>query len=322
MKYKNKKITAGLFAYGETGFAALRGLMSDFEVKWIILSLAQGSQDTISVESLALKQKIPVYKINSANDLFKIINKNIPEIVIISSYDKVLPEKILSLTKFINIHHGDLPRWRGRANINWAIINGRKDIGLTFHEAIPNLDEGNIYKQISVPITNMDTVKSVYDKFNYLIEKNIAEVAKKVVGGFPGKPQIGRGTYCCTRLPEDGYIDWSKKSSQIYNLIRGLTKPYPGAFTYFEGKKMIIWDAQIPANPKKFEGRIPGRIVQIQKGYGVEVLTGDSTIIVKNVQYEGKDIDVGNIIKSVKKTLGINFHEFYEKLNRYFKENE
>ena len=307
----------GLFAYGETGLSALKGLVNYFEVLWIITPpKGLETQDSSSVEEMAKDKGIKIVRTNSNSEIYDLISKDIPAAVVISTYNKILSEKILKLTKFINIHHGALPRWRGRANINWAIILGRDEIGLTFHKASIDLDSGDIYAQFMVPITKDDNVKTVYDKFNNLIEMNLSDIVKKVIEGIKGKKQEMKGTYCCTRLPEDGLIDWKNGTIQIDRLVRALTKPYPGAFTYFEGKKLIIWESEIPKNPNIYEGRIPGRVVAIHRERGVEILTGDSSIIIKNVEYDGKETNASEVINSVKKTLGINIVQLYEAVQK------
>lgn len=310
--------TVGLFAYGETSYSALKSLLNQFKVLWIITPPKDTSSDLLPVESLAKKSGVKIIRTNAKKDIVEIIAKNTPDAVVISTYNKMLSSDILKSTKFINIHHGDLPRFRGRANINWALINDRKEIGLTFHQAISDLDAGNIYAQYIVRITDIDTVKTIYDKFNDLIEQHTAKIVEKVVRGFKGKKQEGKPTYCCTRLPEDGYIEWNKTSREIYNLVRGLTHPYPGAFTYLEGKKLYVWNCEIPPNPKPYEGRIPGRIIEIHKGYGVEVLTKDSSIIIKDVMYDGKNVNASLVITSVKTSLGINITKLYEQVQRFF----
>jgi methionyl-tRNA formyltransferase len=306
----------GLFAYGEMGESVLRSLLEKFTVQWVILP-SQGAQTNKeqSTEQLAIEKKIPVSYASSFIELSKYIQTHTPDLVVIASFNKILPEKILLLTKFMNVHIGDLPRYRGRATVNWAIINNRSEIGLTIHEVAPDLDAGNIYDQHMIPISHEDTCGTIYKAIDRYLAKNISQIADKVLKGYQGEAQSGEATYCCTRLPEDGLIDWDNTSKDIYNFIRAITKPYPGAFTYFEGKKMIIWDAEIPKNPKVYEGRIPGRVGAILPDFGVEVLTGDSVIIVKSISYEGKVHNASQIIKSIKKTLGINWVALYEKMN-------
>jgi len=310
------KKTVGLLAYGEMGNAALQALLECFSVKWIVLPPIDGQSATEELtEKLARKRKIKVVHPLSIKELAFHIKQNKTDLVIIASFSKILSQDELDITKYINVHLGDLPRFRGRANVNWAIINGRKKICVTIHEVAPDLDAGNIYEQKMISILETDTVKAVYDKINRYLSQNLCKVAGKVINGYKGTRQKGKSTYCCTRLPEDGLIDWNKTSKQIYDFVRALTNPYPGAFTYFEGKKMIIWSAEIKKPCKIYEGRIPGRIAEIIPGIGVEVLTGDSVILIKNVSYLGKECNASDVIKSVKKTLGINWVELYESLH-------
>lgn len=303
-------------AYGQMAPFALESLLSSFKVTAIITPPAGKNlyrpQKNLAVETLARQHHIPIIKSDKFSDLETAINKYQPQAVLIASYHKVIPASILGLSKFINIHHGDLPRWRGRANVNWAIILGKKFIGLTYHEAIPDLDAGAIYAQLKIPIIDRDTVKTVYDKINRYVQKYSAPVIKKVLQSYAGRPQRGQPTYCITRLPEDGLIDWSQSTVTIDRLVRALTHPYPGAFTYFNGKKLTVWKTVIPRQPRRYVGRIPGRIALIHKNLGVEVLTGNSSIILTSVTYGHQSGNATDFIKSVNASLGINWVEAYE----------
>jgi methionyl-tRNA formyltransferase len=315
--------TIGLFAYGEMGETALCALIPKYTVQWIILpptSIQTESEHT--TEQTANKHHIPVIYYTNKKQLYNFVQDSTPEVILIASFNQILTPELLALTKFINIHLGDLPRYRGRANINWAIINGRHEIGVTVHEVIPALDAGNIYLQKLLAISDHDTVKNLYDKINTFLQENLCDVIDKVLSGYNGIKQKGTATYCCTRIPEDGLIDWSKQTKEIYNLIRGLTRPYPGAFTYFEGKRVIVWDAEIPNNPKIFEGSIPGRVASVIQNKGVEVLTGDGVLLIKTIHFEGRDYNASEIITSIKATLGINWVDFYEKIQNVLQQYE
>jgi len=304
-------------AYGQMAPFALKSLLFSFEVVSIITPPAgknlYRSQAILPVESLARQHNIPIVKNDKFSSLEKAITAYQPQAVLIASYHKVIPAHILKLTKFINIHHGDLPRWRGRANVNWAIILGKPYIGLTYHEAIPDLDAGAIYAQYKIPITARDTVKTVYDKINHYVKTHSASVVNQVIQGYSGRPQRGQATYCITRLPEDGLIDWNQSTMAINRLVRALTHPYPGAFTYFNGKKLIIWKTIIPQKPRNYVGRIPGRIALIHQDLGVEVLTGDSSIIITKAIYGRKSGLASDFIKTVNASLGINWVDLYER---------
>lgn len=309
-----------LLAYGEMGRSALVSLKRFFEVVGVVTPEKKRSlyrsTDVLAVEKVATEFSIPIKRTNSLGDLERLVKTLKPDAVVICSYNKIIPAAILSLSKFINVHHGDLPRWRGRANLNWAIILGRKTVGVTIHEAVEELDAGNIYAQFTIRLDTRETISTLYHKVNMIVEKNLARVVVQVLEGYTGRPQKGKATYCCTRLPEDGLIDWNKSSTEIDRLIRGLSEPFPGAFSYLDGERIIIWEAQTPPHPKVFEGRIPGRVVAIHQDRGVEVLTGDSLIMLGQVSYRGRKMRADQCIKSVKKTLGLNLAVEYERLKK------
>lgn len=309
--------TIGIFAYGEMGDSVIAALHNHFTISWVILPpKALQTTSEKNTESFAQQLGLKINYSTVQTDIYQFIHSNTPDAVVIGSYNKILPQKILNLTKFINIHLGDLPRFRGRANVNWAIINDRTEIGVAIHEMVPDLDAGNIYKLTMIKITSKDDVQKVYENINNYLKTELSKIVIRVLKGYKGVKQNGKPTYCCTRLPEDGLIDWTQSNKKIYNFIRALTRPYPGAFSYLDGKKIIIWNAEIPKNPKVYEGRIPGRIGSVIKDEGIEVLTGDGQIIIKEVSYDGKVLNASQVIKSVKKTLGINWVEIYERLNK------
>ncbi len=304
-----------LLAYGHTGVFALKSLIKKYNVVSIVVPPESKNlyrpKHLLDVERIALSEKIRIVKSNQLKQIGNLIEKFKTDAVIVSSFNKKIPNSLLIHSKFINVHHGDLPRWRGRANINWAIINNRKKIGLSIHEMTTEIDDGRIYAQYTIKIEEDDTVKTVYDKINTIIKENLANVVQNVLDGFAGELQTGLKTYCCTRVPEDGSIDWNSTTKQIHNLIRGLTKPYSGAYTYYDKKRIIVWESEIPKFPKIYEGRIPGRVVEIHKDYGIEVLTGDSTIILKTINYDGANVNSSALIKSVKITLGLSLDRYY-----------
>ena len=306
------KLKVLLFAYGHTGKYALESLSEKFDIIGIITpkysdELYRNNKES-EVEKIAKEKNIEIFRESKISEIEKIIDNNEPDIIVISSFNKIIPERILKRSKFINVHHGDLPRYRGRANFNWAIINDRKEIGLTIHEAVANLDAGKIYAQYKIEISDLDNISTVYSKANRIIRNDLSQIVEKVSQGFQAKVQEGEATYCCTRLPEDGIIDWKKNSRDIYNLIRGLTRPYDGAYTFYKNKKMIIWEAELVPDPLTYEGRVPGRIIKTSEDY-VDVLTGDSYLRIKKIECDGMIKKPNEIIKSVKDTLGISDEE-------------
>lgn len=305
----------GLFAYGEMGVAAFNSLQKDFAIKWIVLPLEKDQSPTErTLSKIASSKKIPIYNKPSFNQIEEFMEESILDFVVVCSFNKIFPQHLLGHTPFINVHLGKLPAYRGRATVNWAIINGFNETAVSIHKVAAELDSGNLYAQKVIEIEQTDYVGDVYRKINSYIENSLANVIRKVHDGYEGESQVGISTYCCTRLPEDGLIDWSKSSKEIYDFVRALSIPYPGAFSYIDENKIVVLESKLPPNPKKFIGRIPGRVISIIKDTGVEVLTGDSSIIITKLLVEGREIDASELIRSTKVTLGINLSLLYEKV--------
>jgi len=298
--------------YGEMGYHAFSGLSSKFDLLGIVTPPSGENRfRTPAVEmteALANHNKTPIYNDKGLKALDSLVEELSPDAVVICSYDKIIPEITLKKSTFINVHHGDLPRYRGRANLNWAIINGRDSIGVSVHEVLPKLDAGGIYKMWDIPILDNDYITDIYSKVNRHINEELPEIVKGILEKrIKPTSQVGEPTYCCTRLPEDGAVDWAKPANEVRNLIRGISKPFPGATTSLyhknESKDMVIWRADIPEEPRKYEGNIPGRVGRILKGTGVEVLTGTHPLIITNVSLNGKNYRADEVIKSTASTL-------------------
>ena len=299
--------------YGEMGPHALESLSEKFEVCAVVTPPRGTRFRTEAVEKtegLAKKKDIPVIMDSGLKALQRTVEALDPKAVVICSYDKIIPESSLNLSTFINVHHGDLPRYRGRANLNWAIINGRDSIGVSVHEVVPKLDAGGIYKMWNIPITEDTYISDLYNEVNQRVRDNLGNLVEQVLQGklYPIS-QEGEPTYCCTRLAEDGQINWKDSAQNIRRIIRAVSKPFPGAFTYFSphksnaSEKLTIWKADMPSKPRKYEGNLPGRIGRVLKGVGVEVLTGTSPLIITDVGFRGQDYSADQIIKSIDLTL-------------------
>lgn len=256
------------------------------------------------------KNGIPHMITNTVNkERYKnFIKEKNPSLIIVMGWRTIIPGDIIILPKYgcVAIHESLLPKYRGFAPINWAVINGERKTGITLFYLGNDIDNGNIVVQKTIVINKNDTAYDVYNRTSYasieLIKKYLPALKK---GTAPRKKQEEKkATFACMRLPEDGLINWNDPSEKIYNLIRGLSYPYPGAFTLLNGRKLTIWKASIP-NKKTYVGRIPGRIVKILPDKGIEVLTGNSTILLEEIQFEGeKKTKTSNIIKSIRVTFG------------------
>lgn len=308
-------LKVGLFAYGEMGIAAFNALKKKFSIEWIVLPSEKDRTPTESrLGIIASNEKIKIYSKPSFAQIENYIKESRIEIAVVCSFNKIFPKNLINLIPFVNVHLGKLPSYRGRATVNWAIINGSDETAVSIHRVVPELDSGKLLAQETIKIDETDYVGDVYRKINHFLEKSLAKVIKRVSEGYEGVPQLGKSTYCCTRLPEDGLIDWSKTSNEIYNLIRALSSPYPGAFSYINQNKVVILRSELPKKPKNYIGRIPGRVIAINKDGGVEVLTGDGSIIITKLLVNNKQMRASEFIQSTKVSLGINLPLLYEKV--------
>jgi methionyl-tRNA formyltransferase len=145
------------------------------------------------------------------------------------------------------MHASLLPKYRGGSPLVWAIINGEAKTGVTLFYFDDGVDTGEIISQVEIKITRDDTIKTVYEKATQISRDILREYIPLIRQGIaPRIPQDHRvATQFPQRKPEDGLLDWSKSAEEIQNFIRAQTKPYPGAFTFVQGKKVIIWDADV-----------------------------------------------------------------------------
>jgi methionyl-tRNA formyltransferase len=160
------------------------------------------------------------------------------------------------------MHGSLLPKYRGRAPTNWAVLHGETETGATLHEMVAKPDAGAIVDQSAVPILPDDTAAQVFDKVTVAAEQVLWRSLPAIIAGrSPRLPNdLSRGSYFPARKPEDGRIDWTKASAQVYNLIRAVAPPYPGAFTEVGGNRFIIAEARRVALAKRpvVPGRAPG----------------------------------------------------------------
>jgi methionyl-tRNA formyltransferase len=293
-----------LVGLGPTTESALAGLVSSFDVIGLVRPV-DASGDTTA--ALAASLRIPIFTDPSLAAIEQLVRKLEPDCVVVSSHNRVFPGRLVGLSRFINVHYAPLPRYRGRATVNWAIINGEPATAITIHVLSPGLDAGNILFQRPVPIEPGDNVGTLYGKLNDLQRRHLGEVVRRHLDGDPGTPQDeSQATYCSTRTPLDGEIDWTRSARRIHDLVRSLTPPYPGAFTYFGGQRLRVWRSEVP-NAPRYAGVVPGRVVAVSRSAGyVDVLAGDRPIRLHEVQLDGGDpVPAADVISSTKDTLGL-----------------
>lgn len=300
-----------LVGVGPTAADAFAALHPRFS----IVGLIRADHDTLAL--LADEAGIPVIPDTSIRELERMIAEAAPDCVVVSSYDRLIPERLLKTCPFINVHYAPLPSFRGRATVNWAIINGESETAITIHRMAVGLDAGEILRQERVPIGPNDTVTDLYRKLNQRQRELLGgAIADCLVGRAGDVQDEAAASYCCTRVPEDGEIDWSSPSSEIDRLVRALADPYPGAFTYLGTRRLWVRRAEPVIDPPVYVGRIPGRVISVAASGDVDVLTGDGVYRLREVRMDGDQTSqpASAVIRSVKATLGMRLAEVIDRL--------
>jgi len=204
-----------------------------------------------SVAALCASHGIPVWTDVrwSAEEIFH-VRTLAPDLIFSFYYRELLPREVLGFPRLgsFNMHGALLPRYRGRAPVNWAVLEGERETGATLHAMVDKADAGPIVDQEKVPIgpdeTAFEVQKKVADAAVRILERRIDDLKN---GTAPSRPQnLADGFYRGRRRPEDGQIDWSRPSPQVHDLVRAVTHPFPGAFTDVFGGLTHVWKARLP----------------------------------------------------------------------------
>jgi UDP-4-amino-4-deoxy-L-arabinose formyltransferase/UDP-glucuronic acid dehydrogenase (UDP-4-keto-hexauronic acid decarboxylating) len=249
-------------------------------------------------------------RINTEEVIKKISSLKTIDIAVSINYSGVIADEIIDLFPMgiLNAHGGDLPRYRGNACQAWAIINGEKEIGLCVHKMIGGeLDSGDIISKSFLPININTRVGEAYDwmekEIPVLMLNAIDKLSKNINDvQFQSKdPKDALRTY--PRNPDDGEIDWNKDAETIIRLINASSEPFSGAFTTYNGEKLIIWRASLYIDNENYCA-IPGQIAKINKDSGsIIVITGKGKVEIKEIEINGVRTEPANIIKSIRKRL-------------------
>ena len=239
------------------------------------------------VKVLALENGIDVFQPETLKDgaITGILEKYKPDVIVVVAYGKILPEYVLNYPKYgcINIHGSLLPKYRGAAPIQRAVMDGKKVSGVTSMYMEKGLDTGDMLIKAETPITENMTAGELHDVLAVLGGKVLSETLDKLFEGSitPQKQDDSLSTYASQLSKADGEIDWNKSAEEICNQIRGLN-PWPMAYTYI-GKKRAVIDMAYKENE---EGNA-GEVLCADKE-GLRVCCGKGSVLIKNIKVEGK----------------------------------
>jgi UDP-4-amino-4-deoxy-L-arabinose formyltransferase / UDP-glucuronic acid dehydrogenase (UDP-4-keto-hexauronic acid decarboxylating) len=218
-----------------------------------------------SVAELAASRGIPVFAPDDINHPLWVqrIKEMNPDILFSFYYRDMVKSAILDIPRAgcLNLHGSLLPAYRGRCPVNWVLVNGEEETGVTLHHMAPEPDAGDIVSQRRVAISSNDTARSLHDRLAQASAEMLDEVLPSVKdGNAPRRAQDNsKATYYGGRRPEDGEIDWSLPAAEVRNLVRAVTQPYPGAFSFLGDRKCLLWS--VTETTREGEQRAPGTIV-------------------------------------------------------------
>ena len=240
------------------------------------------------VKEKALELNIPVFQPEKVKnpEFVDILKEMNPDVIVVIAFGQILSKEILDLPKYgcINVHASLLPEYRGAAPIQWAVIDGKKESGVTTMYMAEGLDTGDIIDKKVIELEKKETGGSLFDRLSLIGGDLILETLKHLEDGTAKRiPQDDeKSSYAGKITKELGHIDFTNSAVEIEQLIRGLN-PWPSAFTHVDDKTLKIWDAEVIDEPVKEE---PGTIISTNKT--LKVATGDGYLDIKELQLAGK----------------------------------
>ncbi|MBI6547859.1 bifunctional UDP-4-amino-4-deoxy-L-arabinose formyltransferase/UDP-glucuronic acid oxidase ArnA [Xenorhabdus lircayensis] len=261
---------AVIFAYHDIGCVGLNALVkAGFDIQAVFTHTDDPNENHFfsSVARIGADLGLPVFAPEDVNHPLWLerIREMKPDVIFSFYYRNMLSQEILSLAEkgTFNLHGSLLPKYRGRAPINWAVLNGETETGVTLHKMLVKPDAGDIVAQQAIQISETDTSLEVHGKIREAAVELLDNILPQIKSGhYPSIPQNeSQATYFGRRTAEDGEITWNKSAKEINNLVRAVTEPYPGAFTFLGGRKITIWRAR-PIN--QVHGKRPGTVISTE----------------------------------------------------------
>ena len=242
------------------------------------------------VKMTAAAHSIPVYQPEKVKDpqFVSVLQEIRPDVIVVVAFGQIIPQTILDIPPFgcINVHASLLPKYRGAAPVQWAVINGEKESGVTIMKMDAGLDTGDILAKIKISLASDETGGSLFDKLSKAGGKLCVETLAQLEQGtltFTKQPKDSTTAYAGMINKTMGHISWDQPAVMIERLVRGLN-PWPSAYTKLDGKTLKIWSAE--AGKEKMNGQ-PGEIVKVDNT-GLGIQTRDTVLWVKELQLEGK----------------------------------
>ena len=244
------------------------------------------------VKVLAQEHDTTVYQPQSlkkdGEEYVKIIADLAPDCIVVAAYGKMLPKSVLDIPRLgcVNVHGSLLPKYRGAAPIQQAVIDGEKESGVTIMQMGTGLDTGDMISRIVVPLAKDETGGSLFDKLAQAGAELLVQTLPSIFDGTATRekqPEESPTPYAAMISKKMGLLDFSKNAEELERLVRGLD-PWPSAFTFINGKTLKVWKSSVL---EKQAQEAPGTVIAADKG-GIQVACGQKVLVLHEVQLEGK----------------------------------
>lgn len=209
-----------------------------------------------------------------------------PDVLVVAAFGQIISQRMLDIPRFggVNVHGSLLPRWRGAAPMQYALMAGDAQTGVTTMQMDAGMDTGDILLQAVLPLSDEDTLATVEDKLSRLAAPLLLETLERLENGdCPRQPQDESLVTLSPPLPPDiGLLDWTRPARELHNLVRGVT-PRPGAYTFWAGRRLKVWATAWTEETSAGLG-----VIQKVSAQGITVGTGEGALLLRDVQPEGK----------------------------------
>ncbi|MGD9948585.1 MAG: bifunctional UDP-4-amino-4-deoxy-L-arabinose formyltransferase/UDP-glucuronic acid oxidase ArnA [Desulfobulbus sp.] len=302
---------AVVLAYHNIGCAGIRGLLAHgYEIE-AIFTHRDNPQENIwfdSVAELASANNIAVYAPEDINHPLWVdkIREMQPDILFSFYYRNMVGPEILAIppSGCINLHGSLLPRYRGRCPVNWALLNGERETGVSLHYMTAKPDDGDIIGQKSVPIDDADTALTLFGKLDLAASALLDDQLPKIKAGINERVRQdqAQASYYGGRGPQDGEIHWNQSAVAVRNLVRAVTRPYPGAFTYLVNRKCLLWQVAVIPQAEKV---LPGTVISTNP---LTIACGEDAVTVEYGQVEdGVYLNGNRLAEELNLAIGMRF---------------
>jgi methionyl-tRNA formyltransferase len=254
-------------------------------------------------QSLANEYGLALHLVQSAKETTELVRRYQPQTALVHGWYRMIPVAEFPSVDFLGFHFSPLPRYRGSAPLVWQIINGERQLGVSFFQLSEGMDDGELVDQRFFDLAVHENIADALEKANRLVLAMLDDFLPQwLAGKVQRRPQKQEpASYCGMRTPEDGLINWRAKADAVHNFIRAQARPYPGAFSRLaDGRVVRFWKSEIES--RTFYG-VPGAVVDVAAD-GITVACGGGALRIRHLEVDGEPDTPAGTLRSLKARFG------------------